>query len=98
MANVYDAGDVIRLRATFMASGGARVAPASVYLLVKPPGGQVSTYGYPAGISSAATGCFFNDILASVTGEWVYRWVGQPSQGQSAGESTFTIRQSAFIL
>lgn len=98
MPNVYDAGDVVRLRGTYIASGGGVVTPASVYLLVKPPGGPVSTYGYPAGISSAATGAFFKDVLASQTGDWVYRFVGEPSVGQAAGENTFNIRPSAFVL
>ena len=98
MPNVYDAGDLVRLTATFVASGGAIVTPASVYLLVKPPGGPVTTYGYPANIGSAATGCFYLDQLASQTGDWVYRYVGQPSVGLAAGEGTFHVRPSAFVL
>lgn len=101
MPNVYDHGDVVRLRATFVASGGGVVAPASCYLLIRPPAGPVSTYGYPAGVSSAgATGCFFKDQLASwgIAGDWAYRFVGEPSIGQAAAETVFTIRQSSFLL
>jgi hypothetical protein len=98
MAGLYDAGDIVRLQATYRASGGAPIAPASVYCLVRPPGGAVTTYRFPNEIASVNTGGFYLDILASQVGIWAYRFSGHPSAGMAAGEDVFSIKPSAFIF
>lgn len=99
----YDGGDMVRITGTFVASGGALVNPASVYLQVMNPLGTVATWGYisagsgTGSITLVATGCFYIDQLASVGGDWNYRWAGVQANW-AAGESTFTINRTVFIL
>lgn len=94
---IYDPGDVARFHATFVASGGGLVDPASVYFFVMSPNGSVSTYGYPASMVRTATGAYYVDILASQPGDFAYRFRGAPSIGAAAAESVFAVR-SRFVL
>ena len=94
---IHDAGDLVRITASFQASGGAMVDPASVYIEIKNPSGAVTTYGYPTTIVRSDVGAYYIDQLASQTGGWNYRWSGKPSAGLAAAEGGFEIR-SSFIL
>lgn len=93
----YDGGDMVRILATFVASGGARVNPASVILQVRNPLGSVATWAWPASVSKTATGIFYADVLASIGGDWHYRWSGLQTNW-SAAEGEFTVHQTTFIL
>lgn len=93
----YDGGDMVRLTATYTASGGAQVDAATVILQVMNPLGSVSTWGYPASITKDSTGNYYADVLASIGGNWHYRWAGLQTNW-SAGEGTFAVNQTVFIL
>lgn len=96
MAN-YDGGDMIRILATFIASGALLVNPASVYLEVKNPLGSVATWAWPGSVTRPATGIFYADVLASIGGNWVYRWAGEGTYW-AAGEGGFAINHTTFFL
>lgn len=96
MSNIYDAGDLIRLHASVIASGGAMVAPASMYAYVYPPGGPATVFGFPTWVASVGTGAFYLDLVASRPGAWPYRFVATPSAGLSVGEHVFHIRTTPF--
>lgn len=94
----YDGGDMIRVTATFTASGGGQVNPPSVYLQVMNPLGTVSTWnGWGASCENPATGVFYADILASIGGAWQYRWSGHVDNW-AAVEGGFSVNQTVFIL
>jgi len=94
---IYDSGDVMRFHATFVASGGAVVDPASVYYFLGNRLGSVATYGYPASIVRAGVGAYYVDVLASQPGDFPYRFLGAPSAGAAAAEGSFAVR-SSFVL
>jgi hypothetical protein len=92
-----DVGDMIRIQATFIASGGAMSDPASVYMMLRNPKGSVATYGWSASVTRTGVGAFYVDVIASYPGGWAYRWQGQPSAGYAAAEGSFEA-YSSFIL
>lgn len=94
---IYDSGDLIRFHATFVASGGAPVDPASVYFYTRNPHGSVATYGWPGNIIRSGVGAFYVDVLASAAGDFAYRFFGTPSVGLSAAEGIYSVR-SSFVL
>lgn len=93
----YDGGDMVRIMATFVASGNTVVDPASVYMQLMNPLGSVSTWGYPASITKDSVGVYYADALASVGGDWHYRWAGQ-NTNWAAAEGTFSVNKTVFIL
>lgn len=100
MANTYDRGDMIRVAASFNASGVA-VDPASVYMLLRNPLGSVATYGYlTASMTKVGTGAYYVDVVPSIVpanGTWTYRWEGRPDVSAAAGEGAFIIRITPFL-
>lgn len=99
----YDGGDMVRVIATFVASGGTLVNPASVYLQMVNPLGSVATWAYittgsgTGSVVSPQTGAFYIDQLASIAGDWNYRWAGV-NANWAAGESSFTVNRTTFFL
>ncbi len=88
---IYEPGDVMRFHATFVASGGAFVSPASVYFVTRAPGGALATYGWPANITNSGVGGFYIDLLAASPGDFAFRWRGAPSAGAAGAEGVFSI-------
>lgn len=97
MGRTYEPGDIMRFVATFVASGGGLVDPASVYFFIREAPGSVSTYGYPASISRSGVGAYFANRLASRPGDYAYRFQGAPSVGAAAAEDVYAVR-SQFLL
>jgi hypothetical protein len=92
----YDGGDMIRIIASYVASGDTPAFPASVYLQLMNPLGSVGTWAWPASVNVIATGTFYADVLASIGGAWHYRWSGIQTFW-SAAEGTFSVNQTVFI-
>jgi hypothetical protein len=97
MPKIYDSGDLVRIHATFVASGGVMVDPATVYMFVRNPQGSVASYGYPAQIQKSGIGGYYLDVLASAPGDFAYRAFGTPSAGLSAAEGIYSV-SSSFVL
>lgn len=99
----YDGGDMIRIAGSYVASGLIQVDPASVYMQIMNPQGSVATFGYiPAGsgvgsILKDSTGNYYADVLASIGGDWHYRWAGEKTNW-AAAEGTFSVNHTVFIL
>lgn len=91
MANTYDIGDVIHLRAVFV-QGVTPVDPSTVSLVTKDPAGTVVTYTYAlAEIIKDSTGDYHKDIAPTVTGTHRYRWTSTGT-GAASEENWFQVR------
>jgi hypothetical protein len=74
MANTYDVGDGIRLKAQFKVTGSF-VDPTIIDLEVRDPLGNIEYYYYASGtISKEAVGRYFTDIFVGLSGQWWYRY------------------------
>lgn len=96
MANTYDVGDLIRVSAAFT-SAGAAIDPTAVTAKVKAPTGTTTTlvYGVDAGLIKDSVGNYHIDVSATEMGTYVYRFAATGT-AQSASESSFRVRASAF--
>lgn len=91
--NLYDIGDVIRVRGTFTNSAGVGVDPSSLSLqyrriLADPL--SYTTVDYTL-VTRVAAGYFYYDLTPTEEGEWGYRWTGTGNNA-AAAESRFKIR------
>ena len=76
MANSYDVGDGIRLKAWFTVTG-ILTDPTIVSLDVREPNGTITNYQYTSGtVSKEANGKFFHDIFVDAPGQWWYEFYG----------------------
>jgi hypothetical protein len=95
MANIYDIGDAVRVKATFSVSGTA-TDPTTVTLKVKDPSGTISTYTYALSeVTKETTGIYYKDIMFDEGGMWHYRWEGTGTV-QAAGEGLLIVQETKF--
>lgn len=108
MTNTYDLRDTVRLAATFTASGGAPLDPASVWAYTTNPLGSTATYGLGSVASTAVgfgaasiirtgAGAYYLDIVPSAAGPWNYRFEGGPGSGQAAAATKFVVSLTPFV-
>jgi hypothetical protein len=97
LPNVYDIGDLVRVQATFLGSGGL-ADPSQVWFLIRDGAGNNATHRYgltPSAIFRATVGGYYIDVdVASSVGDWRYRWEGTGNNVQVAEESTFNARRT----
>ena len=95
MTNAYDVGDEVRCTGTFTDANGAAVDPTAVYVKVKDPSGNVTTYQYGEDpeVVKSDTGIYYVDVNVDEAGDWWYRFYSTGT-GQAAGEETFWARVS----
>src|SRR5262245_15769254 len=95
--NVYDAGDVVRIKVTFTDLAGTPIDPGGVIARVKTPLGVKTTYTYGVDVALVkdSVGNYHIDIEPAIQGIWKYRWEGTISN-KGAEESSFQIRESEF--
>lgn len=93
--NVYDVGDVIRLRGSFTNSAEAAVDPTSVTLQYRRLEANVASYTTLVyGVDSvvkAGTGEYYHDAAFTQEGEWRFRWNGFGANA-AAGEQALLMR------
>ena len=93
MANNYDVGDGVRLKAWFTVTG-SYTDPLIVTLWVRDPGGNIDTYNYTSGtVSKETTGKFFKDIFVDEPGQWWYECFGT-GIALAADENYFMVERS----
>lgn len=75
---VYNAGQEVRYWGTFADEQGTAYDPATVRLLIAPPGapGTYYTYGVGGTIQRQAAGTFYADVILSSGGYWRWGWEG----------------------
>lgn len=75
VANRYDYGDQIPVKAEFTVDG-AYVDPATIILKVRKPDKSTVTYTYgiDAAVIKSAVGKYYLDLLLNQEGDWYYRW------------------------
>ena len=93
--NLYDVGDLVRLRSSFVNSAGASVDPSSVTLqyrrfLDDPSSYTTLIYGVNS-IVKASVGEYYHDLATGSEGEFRYRWNGLGANA-SAAEKAFKVR------
>jgi len=93
--NLYDVGDVVRMRASFTNSAGTYVDPSSITLqyrqfLADPLSYTTVVYGVGS-ITRVSTGSYFSDVAVNSDGEWRYRWNGL-GENAAAVEEQFKVR------
>jgi len=93
--NLYDVGDLVRIRASFTNSAAQPVDPSSVTLqhrqfLADPLSYTTVVYGVGS-ITRVSTGEYFHDLSVNTDGEWRYRWNGL-GENAAALEETFKVR------
>ena len=96
--NIYDVGDLVRLRGSFTNSAAAAVDPSSVtlqyrQLSVDPASYTTLVYGVNS-IVKASTGEYYHDLSVNSDGEWRYRWNGLGANA-AAVEGSFKVRWRA---
>ena len=89
--SLYDPGQKIRLSVRFKLAG-ALADPSTVVLKVKDPTGGVATYTYPASVSRDDTGRFHADLVPTISGRWIYKFIGSGSV-EATTEETFRVRE-----
>lgn len=79
--SVYDIGDGVELTVAVTNAGGTLVDPATLYLVVEPPGQLGTVYGSP---TREGLGSYYQGLTLGSPGYWAYRWVGSaPSVSES---------------
>ena len=85
---IYDIGDVATLVATIGTHSGDLINPTSLFLQVRWPDTNVTTFGYPD-FTQITTGHFQIEIKSlHLTGRYVQRWssTGSGSTGKESGD------------
>lgn len=97
MANTYDIGDVVRCSVAFTNAAGTAIDPSVVRAKIETPLGVETTYVYgtDAEVVKDSTGNYHIDVEPDAPGIWKYRFEGATSN-KGAGETTFSVRRSAF--
>jgi hypothetical protein len=93
MANIYDAGDDVRVSGAFANAAGTAIDPDAVFAQYKDPSGNVTSleYGEDAELVRDATGSYHVDIDADEAGQWFYRFYSTGS-GKAAAWKWFHVR------
>lgn len=91
-------GSVVRYSVTFKDAAKALADPTNVYLKLENPNGIFTTYHYGDGVTivKTATGLYYADVEADVSGLWLWRFEGTGAN-QSACEGSFTVPESNFV-
>lgn len=97
MANEYTQGEVVRVTGTFTNAVGSAVDPTTVRFSFKTPLGVTTTYlyGTDAQVVKSATGIYYVDVDADLSGVWRTRWKSTGT-GKAAKESFFVVKESDF--
>lgn len=94
--NVYDVGDMVRLRVSFANSAGTAVDPSTVTLQIRRESDAQGSYSnliYGVNsITKAGTGEYYHDFSVTSDGMHRYRWNGLGAN-PAASETPFMIRQ-----
>jgi hypothetical protein len=97
---LYDVGDMIRLRATFVSTDLITPAdPSTMIFRIQSPATAVACYAFgvaAASVARAGVGAYYKDITPDVYGQWVYNALATGGV-QAVDEWTFTVKHSAFI-
>ena len=95
--NSYDVGALVRCSAAFTNIAGAAIDPAAVKFKYRTPAGSITTliYGTDAALVKDSVGNYHVDVSPTTHGDWLYRFEATGT-GQSAEESLFFIKDSAF--
>lgn len=101
MANIYDVGDLVRLKATFTDpnNGDIPIDPGTVAVLYKNPAGVVTkkVFGTDSEVVKDSTGVYHIDVDIDADGQWKYRWestgVGQAAEEAEASVQLQTVKQ-----
>lgn len=92
--NIYDVGDVVRMRGTFTNSAGTAVDPSSVTLQYRQFAWDPSSYSTLVyGVNSivrTATGDYYHDLGVNSGGELRFRWNGTGANA-AAAEGAFKV-------
>jgi len=70
----YNVGDLARVSATIVASGGVITQPSSLVMILKAPS-SIASYVFGqagASIANPAPGTFYKDVTISQVGTWAY--------------------------
>ena len=97
--NTHDLGDLIRVSGVFSEQeSGDTLDPDAVYLSVRNPDGEVTTYTYGTDpeIVNDSTGHYHADIDADAAGNWHYRW-WSTGTGQAAEEKRFKVSEALAV-
>jgi hypothetical protein len=90
--NAYDAGDIVRVTASFTNSAGAAVDPSSLQLQYQPPTNVTTALAYGDGnVIKSSSGLYYADLAVNSSGTWKYRWNGTGSNA-AAAEGMFQVR------
>jgi hypothetical protein len=91
-------GSVVRYSVTFKDAAGANADPTNVYFRTEDPNGDFTRYHYgvDSTIVKTATGLYYADVEAGVSGLWLWRFEGTGAN-QSACEGSFTVPESNFV-
>jgi hypothetical protein len=97
---LYDVGDMIRLRATFVSTDLITPAdPSTMIFRIQSPATAVACYAFgiaAASVTRAGVGAYYKDITPDVYGQWVYNALATGGV-QAVDEWTFTVKHSAFL-
>lgn len=95
---IYDIGDPIRLRATFVSTDFTTVAdPSTMIFRLLYPSGSVATFAFgTASVTRSGTGAYYLDTTASVYGDHAYTALATGGV-QAVEEWTFNVRHSKFV-
>lgn len=98
MPNTYDAGDLVRLRATFVSTDLVTPAdPSTMIFRVLSPLTGIACYAYGTGsITRAGVGAYYKDITPNAEGEWAYNALATGGV-QAVEETTFLVKYSSFL-
>jgi hypothetical protein len=98
---IYDIGDLVRLRATFVSTDMVTPAdPSTIVFRTLSPASGVACYGFGsanASITRATVGAYYKDITPDVYGDWAYNALGTGGV-QAVSEWSFQVRHSRFVL
>ena len=86
---VFEVGQLVRLRATFVDPNNRPIDPTTVRVQVTPPSEPTAEYGDGA-ITKDAVGSYYMDQTADTPGLWGFRWYSNGT-GQGAKNGAFVV-------
>ena len=97
IGNTYELGDLIQVQSAFVIFGTTTpVDPSGVTLIVEDPDGNKTTYTIGQ-LLHLSVGVFALQFVVSVSGPWIYKFVGSGSVQVSTPDGYFTVNQSAVL-
>lgn len=94
--NIYDIGDLVRIKATFENVDGVILDPTTITFKLKTPDDvtTVYVYGTDAALVKESTGVYHVDWSCTQAGLHIYLYIGTGTV-QTAEESHFQVRERA---